>query len=96
MNKVIEDAKKVNKYLKDLPLIKEYKRLDEEIKKDARLNQIHKEMESLVSCDISDSNRELYYKLSKEYNSNPLVINRNELAKEIENLELEIKDYLEL
>ena len=97
MNKEIKES--LNKIKEDLlnePIVQEYIRLKELIEKSDELSSLRKHISYLQNCHPSDESREEYYKLLKQYNENPLVIQFKSVSDEVNDLLEEIKKELEI
>ncbi len=97
MNKEIKES--LNKIKEDLlseQIVQEYIRLKELIEKSDELSGLRKHISYLQNCHPSDENREEYYKLLKQYNNNPLVIQFRSVSDEVYDLLEEIKKELEI
>ena len=97
MNKEIKES--LNKIKEDLlseQIVQEYIRLKELIEKSDELSSLRKHISYLQNCHPSDENRKEYYKLLKQYNNNPLVIQFRSVSDEVYDLLEEIKKELEI
>ncbi len=77
MSRVIELTQELKKELDSLPLFQEYKRVKNLVDNSAELKEL--------KADIvkSNSNKEKHKELLDKYNNHPLIVNLNELEKEV-------------
>jgi len=89
MDKIIEKANELKASLNETKEFKEYLRVKS-------LYESNEEIKSLrIQMSKARGNQELLDKLTKEYNSHPLVVNYLEAKKEVESILRVIKDILE-
>lgn len=96
MNKNIE---KTTLELKDElvknPLIDKYIRLKKLIEESSELNKLKSQLEYLKKCDMSEEDKIKYRELMKEYSSNPLIVEFNNINEAVVDLLNEIKEEIE-
>ena len=97
MNNEIKNA--LNKVKEDLfneEIVQEYIRLKEVIEKSEELSNLQKRISFLQKCNPTNDEKEEYYKLLKQYNENPLIIQFKNISDEVYDLLEEIKKELEI
>ncbi len=95
-NEIRNSLNKVKKDLFNEPIIKEYLRLKELLENSDELSKLRKQISFLQNCHPSNENREEYYKILKQYNDDPLVIQFKSVADEVYDLLEEVKKELEI
>ena len=103
MNKIDSLLKDIKNELYSEPCIQEYLRLKSVIEKDEDLSKLDKEVrlhqrlmcESRNNEEVFEKEKALYEKASKEFDSNPVVINYKNVKEEVYALLEEVKEALE-
>ena len=89
MDKIIEKANELKSSLNETKEFKEYLRVKS-------LYESNEEIKSLrIQMSKARGNQELLDKLTKEYNSHPLVVNYQHALSEIESILRVVKDIIE-
>ena len=103
MNKIDSLLKDIKKELYSEPCIQEFLRLKSVIEKDEDLSKLDKEVrlhqrlmcENRNNKEVFEKEKALYEKASKEFDSNPVVINYKNVKEEVYALLEEVKEALE-
>lgn len=103
MNKIDSLLTDIKKELHSEPCIQEYLRLKSILEKDEGLSNLDKEVklhqrlmcENRNNKEVFEKEKALYEKASKEFDSNPVVINYKNVKEEVYALLEEIKGVLE-
>ena len=103
MDKIDSLLKEIKVDMNSLPIVKEYFRLREAIQNDERLSSLDKEIKvhQKKMCSNKDNEevlskeREVYEKLTIEYESDPLIKNYKQVKDEVYALLYEVKGVLD-
>lgn len=97
MNEEIYDLLLIlKKDILEEPIIVEYLRLEKIINNSPEISSLRKKIEFLKKCNVDEQEKEQYYNLLKEYNSNPLVIQYNNISSDVMDFLDEIKKGMNL
>lgn len=94
--KVTEDIKLLKEEVYNNPIVLNYKYYLNIIQNDHKLNKLVKEMKFYKKCKMSEKDKEIFIKLKKEYDSNPIINNYKNAKEELEIFFKEIKKELDL
>lgn len=103
MNKIDSLLSDIKKELHSEPCVQEYLRLKSILEKDEDLSKLDKEVKlhQRAMCgnrsnkEVFEKEKDLYEKASKEFDSNPVVINYKNVKEEVYALLEEVKEALE-
>ena len=97
MNNEIKNAlSKVKEDLFNEKIVQEYIKLKEIIENSEELSNLHKKISYLQKCQPTEDEKEEYFKLLKQYNENPLIVQFKSISDEVYDLLEEIKKEIEL
>ena len=97
MNKNLNDKIiQVKDEIAALDLVKEYNFYRDLFLNSEELKQLNNRIKFLKKCEMSNEEKDEYYRLLNIYSSHPIVSNYNALKKDIEELKLEVKNLIKL
>ncbi len=95
-SEILKNIKELQNDILDEPLIKKYIVLKEIYDNSIELKSLRNKIKSLKNCHIKDEEKVEYYRILKEYNNNPLVIEFKNVSDDVCNFLEEIKKEIEL
>lgn len=97
MNKNLDDKViQVKNEISNLELVKEYNFYCDLFFSSQELKQLNNRIKFLKKCEMTENEKDEYYRLLNQYNNHPIVSNYKMLKKEIEELKLEVKNIIKL
>ncbi len=97
MNSAIRsDLNVIKELLQKEELVKEFLSLKSQIDSSKEIRNIRNKMKFYKKCNMSEDEKEEYYKAKKLLDNNPLLLNFEETKKEIDHFKREIKEILKI
>lgn len=103
MNRSIDYAKKINDYLLNLEVIKEYQRYEKILHQDNKIAELEKEIKIYQKKIVNqkanqdenvDKTIEEYQKIKNDFENHPIVVNYLYLKKEVDEILQSISSYI--